>query len=281
MTDHIAECFEDMGARARITMIAPSRARRWNQSKPDAMHTSFIPAIRIDVQRDGDGEYFDIQQRRDSTLAVLDLQPNDRHLLLMSREPIRGRTGSAESRFLCGHDERAWFVAAIPEDAAAPNVQGAKDALKPAKVWEAIYDFGARLEDRDLRRTAAFVRQGEWFFIPRPELEVPENRVLQYEPIRRGEGKPHLCELLYREGGYSVRVSDAFPNGLSDGEFNRLPKLVRKSQKWTYVYRDAIAYVRGAVSHPDHDTIWLAPWHEVVMNTESESRAMRHVAFLD
>ncbi|MFO0960881.1 MAG: hypothetical protein U0800_26160 [Isosphaeraceae bacterium] len=36
---------------------------------------------------------------------MLDVQPADRHLLLMFRE------GEQKSKFLCGHDER-WFVAA-------------------------------------------------------------------------------------------------------------------------------------------------------------------------
>jgi hypothetical protein len=281
MSEHIARSFEEMGARTRITMIAPARARQWNQTRREAFFASLVPAMRIDVQRDGDGEYFDIQQRWDSTLAVLDVQAGERHLLLLSREPRWGGSGSTESKFLCGHDERAWFVAAIPETSKAPDVQGAMDALKPPKVWDAMYEFGVRREDRNLRRTGAFVRQGEWFFIPRHGIKPSEKQVLRYEPIRRGAGKPHVCEYLYREGGYSVHVCDKFPNGLTNAELHRLPRHIRKAHKWSLMYRDATAYVRGSVTHPDHDTIWLYPWHEVVMNTETQARAMQHVAFLD
>jgi hypothetical protein len=39
--------------------------------------------------------------------------------------------------------------------------------------------------------------------------------------------------------------------------------------------------VKGAIRHADHETIWLRDWHEVVMNTETQARAMNQVAFLD
>ncbi len=40
-------------------------------------------------------------------------------------------------------------------------------------------------------------------------------------------------------------------------------------------------FVRGRVRHPDHKTIVLHGWHQVLMNTVTESMAMRHVAFID
>ena len=40
-------------------------------------------------------------------------------------------------------------------------------------------------------------------------------------------------------------------------------------------------YARGTVRHSDHDTITLPFWHCVVMNTETQSRTMANVAFLD
>ena len=59
---------------------------------------------------------------------MLDVQPADRHLLLMVRE------GGEKPKFLCGHDERHWFVAAVPESAPVGTVRAAKEALKPAEV---------------------------------------------------------------------------------------------------------------------------------------------------
>ena len=45
--------------------------------------------------------------------------------------------------------------------------------------------------------------------------------------------------------------------------------------------RDMVVYVRGRISHSDHATIRLDKWHRVEMNTENQSLAMAHVAFLD
>jgi hypothetical protein len=64
----------------------------------------------------------------DVRIDVLDLQPADRHLLLLVRD------GSEKSKFLCGHDERHGFVAGIPESAPVGTVRQAKEALKPAEV---------------------------------------------------------------------------------------------------------------------------------------------------
>jgi hypothetical protein len=232
--------------------------------------------IVIDIRRDEQGEYFDITHRRDVEIEVLDVQAQDRHLLLMAREPIAGK-----SKFLCGHDERSWFVAAIPESAKARGVQDAKDALKPQAVWDAMREHGVPMHQRDRRKTKAFVRQGEWFFIPRPGLVVDDKQVLKDEPIQRGSGKPHMCEFLYRDGGELVHVCSSYPDGLTSLEFSQLKPRERQRWDWRMMTRDARVYVRGAVRHSDHETIVLDGWHEVVMNTEAQSRAMRNVAFLD
>ena len=45
--------------------------------------------------------------------------------------------------------------------------------------------------------------------------------------------------------------------------------------------RNPEAYVKGHLRHDDHATIRLDVWHRVVLNTEGQARAMRHVVFLD
>jgi hypothetical protein len=65
----------------------------------------------------------------------------------------------------------------------------------------------------------------------------------------RGRGKPHRAEWLYRPEG-----------------------------------RDE-TFARGAISHPDHETIYLQVWHRVVQNnelapSEAPSRFAR-MAYLD
>ena len=114
----------------------------------------------------------------------------------------RSRTGN--SCAVTTRKRDLWFVAAIPESSRAADVQGAKDALKPEEVWQAMREHNVHPKDRDKRRTKAFVRHGEWFFIPRPELRVAEDRVLcSTRPIRRGQrGKPHVCQFLHRIGGH-------------------------------------------------------------------------------
>src|SRR5438067_13400483 len=89
--------------------------------------------ISLDVQADRKGEFFEIVRPAGSDVgvAVLDVQPADRHLLLLVRE------GQDKSKFLCGHDERHWFVAGIPETAPVGTVRQAKEALKPAEVQTA------------------------------------------------------------------------------------------------------------------------------------------------
>src|SRR5688500_10973083 len=255
--------FEKMGARVKVMSLPAHLAQG---------------AVRIDVRRDKGGEYFDVRHRSDVHVDVLDVKADDRHLLLMTRSR-EGR--EAKSKFLCGHDERAWFVAAVPETARARNVQDAKDALKPPAVWDAMRERGVRRKDRDRRRTAAFVRQGEWFFIPRPKFKADESLVLKDEPIRRGGGKPHRCQFLFRTGGETVRVHRRYPNGLSIAEYSALPKHVREMKGWRTMARNARVYVKGSVRHSDHATVWLDVWHEVVMNTETQAAAMRQVAFLD
>jgi hypothetical protein len=259
MDSAIEKSFEDIGARAHVST------------------ESFGTGVSLDVTRGAVGEYFEIRRARSSRLVVLDKDPESRHLLLQ----VEGFGFNAPlSTFLCGHDERAWFVAAIPEKAGARTLQEAKDALKPPAVWEAIQEFGVPLEQRDQRRTAAFVRQGEWFFIPRPKLEVKQHLVLRREPIRRGAGKPHICQFLYRFDGEEVYVNDDFPNGLTLKQFCSLPRKMR-FDRWERMFRGAQVFVRGSISHPDHETVSLREWHEVVQNTESEAEARRDVAFLD
>jgi hypothetical protein len=242
--------------------------------------TPHVRDVEVNVFRDRVGEYFVVRHREDVDVAVLEVAAWNRHLVLAAQD--RGMAEEpAEFTFLCGHDERHWFVAAVPETAAARTVQAAKDALKPAEVWESIAEHDVPHGQRDGRRNAAFLRQGEWFFLPRPWLEVDAKDVIEHEPIRRGAGKPHLCQYLHRVGGVKVYVSIEQPNGISVEAFRKLPKPERRSGRWRKMTRDARVYVKGAIKHPDHKTIWLAYWHQVVMNTETQARSMRNVAFLD
>jgi hypothetical protein len=231
--------------------------------------------LAFDVRRDREGEYFLISRSLGSTteLVVLDVQPRDRHLLLLSRNGIE------KHRFLLGHDERHWFVAGIPESAPVSRVRDAKQALKPDLVQSSERRVRARYRDR--RSNAARIRQGEWFFVPAPHARVGQLHVLRNEPIARAGGKPHVCDELYRFGGETVYVSPGAPNGLTDEQYRSLSDDERNRWNWRVLRRNPKVYVRGRVRHPDHKTVALDGWHEVLSNTENLSHAMRNVAFLD
>ena len=230
----------------------------------------------IDVRHDGRGERFVIgfARGREDDLEVVKVDRMTRHLLLLTRK------GDSKSKFLCGYDERHWFVAAVPESVrGVTDVATAMSALQPELVQEAV--SRSRPKDRLTRRNSAFVRQGEWFFVPVPGLNPAESQVLHHEPLSRGRGKPHVMECAFRAGGMLVYVSRGYPNGLTQTELERLPDAVRRTHSWLPMTRDADVYANGAVRHPDHATIRLDGWHRVAMNTEQRARAMRNVVFLD
>ena len=214
----------------------------------------------------------------DSDVAVLDVQPGDRHLLLLVREAGEKR------KFLCGHDERHWFVAAIPESAPVGTVRQAKEALKPSDVRAAQGRTGLKGNARNRRKNAAYRRQGEWFFLPVKDMHVDERYVLRNEPLSRGNGsKPHWVEFCYRTGGETVYVCRRHRSGVSEIEYFRILAANPNAKAWGWqtMRRNMGVYVRGRVRHDDHRTIVLRDWHAVVMNTEAQAKAMQNVVFLD
>ena len=175
----LERAFERMGARVQFGELH-SRGRFLGRIASQD--------LALDVRRDREGEYFLISRAPASPteLLVLDVQPGDRHLLLLSR------SGREKHRFLLGHDERHWFVAGIPESTPVSRVRDAKQALKPDVVQSS--ERGIRTKYRDRRSNAGRIRQGEWFFVPVPNARVDQFLVLRNEPIARGGGKPHVCE---------------------------------------------------------------------------------------
>jgi hypothetical protein len=258
--------FARIGARLKVA-DRPSR------------RTRTAGVISLDVQADRQGEFFEIvkQPGAAAEVAVLDVQPADRHLLLLVRE------GGEKHKFLVGRDERHWFVAGIPESAPVGTVRQAKEALKPAEVQIAQARKRLRAKVRNRRKNAAFVRQGEWFFLPAPDLAVNEKLVLPNEPLRRGGGKPHWAEFCYRTGGETVYVCNRYPNGVTEAKYKAILSASPKAKGWGWstMRRNPGVYVKGRIRHADHATITLHGWHRVLLNTEGESKAMQSVAFLD
>jgi hypothetical protein len=246
--------FAEMGARVKVREAPPApwqwgrRARR--------------PGL--DIRRDARGEYFDVGLPAGERVEyeVVDLRPELRHLLLLARG------GRGKEKFLCGHDERHWFVCAVPGDSVASVARKVR-----------------RQKLRLRRRNEAFVRQGEWFFLPAPEgFAVDSRLVLHNEPLRRGAGsKPHTCQFLYRSGGETVWVSRRAPDGLTEGEYRQLLLTTPRARDWGWrvMRRNPEVYARGSVRHADHRTVVLGGWHRVMMNTEQAAAGNAQVVFLD
>ena len=266
-TSNLLIKFARIGARLKVA------------DQPSRRLTTASGVVSLDVRQDREGEFFEVAHRSGTQpdVAVLDVQPGDRHLLLLVR------VGDEKQKFLCGHDERHWFVAAVPESASVGTVLQAKEALKPTEVQAAQARQGLGAEARNRCKNAAYRRQGEWFFLPVPDYKVDENLVLRDEPLRRGNGKPHRVEFCYRTGGQTVHVCPRHPNGVSASVYQRIltgnPRA--KAWGWQSMKRNAGVYVRGRVSHADHKTIVLPGWHRVLMNTEAQAVAMKNLAFLD
>lgn len=140
--------FAMMGARFKVS-VAPAQ-----QDSHD---------YAVDIKQDGCGQFFELRVperlRGSLDVNVLQTDKRDRHLLLFVREP----EGKA-ARFLCGHDEREWFVAAVP--GGASSVVQAKEALKPLALSTYQNQLKVPTRLRNRRKNAAFRRQGEWFFVP-------------------------------------------------------------------------------------------------------------------
>lgn len=261
MEKHLETMFGRMGARVKIHGTINQRERGG-----------------IDIRSDYRGEYFDIAVAPNDRVEyeVVDIRPGLRHLLLMTRRDER------KQKFLCGHDERHWFVCAVPGNSVT-NVVKAMEALQPPEVRWNVSRRVKRAKNRLRRRNKAFVRQGEWFFIPAPELVVNPKLVLRNEPISRGRGRSHMCQFLYRAGGELVYVCGRHPQGLTADKYSALVQAnpVARCWGWRLMQRNAVAHVRGRIWHPDHKTIVLDGWHRVLMNTENEAAGAPAVVFLD
>jgi hypothetical protein len=256
-----------MGARLKFDEV-PSQPR-WRARR----------SAGIDIQSDAKGEVFVINfdPQQQVEYEVVDLQPDLRHLLLLARRDGR------KDKFLCGHDERHWFVCAVP-GGSVNNVTAAMQALQPVEVQAAVRQKVKRQKNRLRRRNEAFVRQGEWFFLPQPGLSVDEKRIYRNEPLSRGAGsKPHMCQFLFRNNGEQVMVCRKHPTGLLLKDYQKLIAANPAAIKWGWrqMVRNAAVYVKGRVWHPDHKTIVLDGWHRVLMNTENLAPHSASVVFLD
>jgi hypothetical protein len=255
--------FERMGARVNI-----------RKAKNQVSHRTRRP-LAIDVVNGGSGECFDIHFARNVSINVLDVRPRLRHLLLSAWNWF------GEDRFLCGHDEYHWFVAALPAQPEAQNVESAMESLKPdlVKTLE-----GRKHRGKHHRKADVFVRQGEWFFIPWPHASIDRNRVERNGRLARGAGsKPHVCDFMFQDGEREY-ICDRYPKlAFYESEYREVLRARRKAKQWNWrplPFKPDV-YVKGWIKHPDHSPLFLDVWHRVEQNTESTNLSMSRMVYRD
>jgi len=257
-TTEITRAFERIGAKIEIDESI-SRRSRWvfsSTSGPSINVRNDIFSLRIPDGTDCED------------IRLGDIQPGMRHLLLKIQD----------ASVLCGHDERHWFAASVP--GAPGGVKDAMEHLKPVAVREAERMAGVSGGKARKRRNAARKRQGEWFFIPRPDLSFGDLQISRNELLQRNAGsKAHVCEEMVTPAGETVMVNIRDGKQLSVGEYNRLPADERKGYSARTL--TSSVFVRGAVRHPDHATLTLNGWHEVMLSAEGAGGVGQIVAFLD
>jgi len=227
----------------------------------------------VDVRKDT----FIFRIEEDATITIQHADKGDKHILINIRRKnpnpnVRKGTSTEilNDKWLCGHDEREWFVAS----AMGTTIWQAKQSLKPKIVRELETEI--KPKNRHKRKNEAFKRQGEWFFVRVPEGRISENVVTHKdEPISRGRGsKPHIVEEITRVGGRTVYVKGALM--LEEMAYNTLDP--DKQKGYRAMKADATVFGRGYVKHKDHATIYLEGWHEIFMNTE---KLTVNLVFLD
>jgi hypothetical protein len=258
-TEQIDNLFRKIGTRIRVRDRLHSPTGRRFRARP----------FSIDIVTDKRGhEYFSLERRLPIKVEILDVRPDQRHLLMLVK------SGDLTRKFLCGHDERHYFATGVDEH--ARSVTDAMVKLQPDPVRKA-----AEMLPRDARfsrANRAYKRQGEWFFVPAAK-KLDKRVALRNEPIRRGRSKPHMCQYLVRSGGVNVMFHVQYaPNGIAEADYHKLNENRRKASGWEHRVRDPEVYVKGAISHPDHSTLMLRGWHRVYVNAEVLSEEL---AFLD
>jgi len=265
-TEQLKKQFESIGANLyiRTPMVSNDPPRRSER-------------FTIDTSARGDGF---VLTPGDVQFEVVATDNNDSHLLLMAvmdaDEPDpRNRD---KRKFLCGRDERNWFVAGVRSNAS--SIKDAKESLKPDEAMASQRIYKVSGKHLNSRKNKGFTRQGEWFFIPEPDLDVNQDEIHRVEPLRMGGKRAHMAEELFRSGGTSVRVCSEYPNGVTESEYKKIisEDPGKATLPWRYMVRDAGVWVRGKIRHPDHNTINLKFWHRVLPSREVGSS---NVAFLD
>lgn len=106
--------FEKIGAKVSVVFVSdrrPGRWRAWQQSVP----------VRVNIITKKGKEQFELAIGKNLAdkladnldLTVLEVLPKERHLVLLAKQTDRQGNVVSKDHFLCGHDERHFFVASV------------------------------------------------------------------------------------------------------------------------------------------------------------------------
>jgi len=259
-TDHLQKAFKDIGVKFHKKVNSPIR-RFSGQNLPD-------DSIRLDTSGDKRSPFvLRLGKDADGEIKLLNVDTSQHGVLLQIQQE------NVKVNFLCGLDEfDKTFIARVPNQGIT-TVANAKDALKPPEVLDAERSTPrmGKKKNKHKRRNSAWLRQGEWFFIPMPKYEPGDSAILRKNaPLMVAGNRAHKAELVADTAGESryISIMDA-RRSLSKKGYERLMKENSKEQyKWEMRSESSSIYVKGRITAPDHKTLVLNIWHRAVPNRE-------------
>ncbi len=147
-------------------------------------------------------------------------------------------TTGRKRHFLCGMDEQHLFIAELPEGASSTHE--ARESLRNPSVPSSLTVRGEKI-----------VRQGEWFFVPLTTAE--QARVVTIAAARGPLRNIGIAQAAKMPRAGRPHVADEI--------------LVEHSARG-----EACVYVRGAIRHPDHQTVTFREFRRAYPNRERFDR---------
>lgn len=188
----------------------------------------------------------------DSEVTVMDAEPELRQLLLLVKD-TDGLGRRSTQKFLCGQDERNLFAVRVTRYRGPLNrVLDAHEALKPEALRNPERSRRPRMRRGQRRRPPryrdpGFLRQGDWFFEPRPWIEHDCPGIQRRVRLGFSGGNAHLVDYLL--GNPRDLFAAPRPSWMSGGR----------------------VFARGFVRHREHRPIHLRCWHLVYPNSAAQA----------
>jgi hypothetical protein len=162
---------------------------------------------------------------------------------------IERKTSSVKRHFLCGTDERQYFIAQLPVP--VTTVRQAHEVLRPQAVTNS---------------KGKIVRQGEWFFVTPSTDEQAKLDGFLDSGSRRSLMLPAVVHM-------KVPIGPASMGRVMKKQFGGNPHIADELVMLSHpVVAGAVAsvtvFVRGSVRHVDHNTVRFPSWVKVFRNTE-------------